>query len=248
MKKTLFTVLAVLCAINLWAAKAIRSQEETKKFLRAMELTVDPDNIGKNITSFEVHFTASVPQVKININTVTFYKKPNKIKEEVSVEGLGKTTIYFDGQKGWRTSLLSGVEPIEGNELAEYKIVGALSNPTAKLDDVFDKIEIAEALEEYEGKKFVVLYCSFTPEKKLFPRKMLVDPDTKLVIYQFSKTHTASGVVESITKNLEFKKINGIIVPVRFIQQAMKMQMVADLKRFIINKHYPDNFFSLYKK
>ena len=63
------------------------------------------------------------------------------------------------------------------------------------------------------------------------------------MIYAFIKTPSALGTVEAVTHNIEFKKLNGLVVPVKAVQSMLMMKFEFTLTDFVINQDYPDSMF-----
>ena len=177
------------------------------------------------------------------MSLTTIYKSPDKMKQIVIIPGVQQETVYFNGQKGFSVDSVGGVTPVEGVMLEQMKAAVKLITPGISLTEIFDKVEIADTLEERDGKKYVAITCNFKPEQKLPAYKILADPQTKLPVYVFAKQLSQLGTIEVITHNLEFKELNGIVIPVKSVQTMLNMQVEHNLKSFIINQNYPDSDF-----
>lgn len=240
MKKFSFVLLLILTSASVFA---IWDKEKTDAFLRAMDLAADPSGKGRSIKSIEVISEGVVDKMNLKIKSRIIYKRPGLMRSDFETVNLQKTTIYYNNGKALKVDELAGVVPIEGQMLEELKMQVAQMDPASSIRDIYDKIEIQDELQEYNGRKFVRLTCSFKPEQKLLPVRILVDPQTKLVTCIFTFATTEYGVVESVTENQEFRTINGMVVPTRFVQRMIGISMSFILKSFSVNKEYPDGIF-----
>ena len=240
MKRFILLLMMICFAVNV---SAVWSDAATRKFIYEMQKASDPGNVGRNIKTLQMTADTTVLKLNIKIQSKSYFKFPDKIRYETNVAAMQNSTIYFDGSKGFKVDSLAGVMPLEGLMLEEYKLAGKMSNPAITLDKIFDKIEIADAPELYKGKKYIALTGSFTPDKKIPQWKILVDPKTKLPVYIFRKVISEMGMIDSITHNIGFKKMNGLIVPVHIVQDTMNMQLETRVKTFIVNKKIVDSFF-----
>ena len=220
------------------------SEWDTKKtaaLLHEIKRAADPDDIGKNIKTMRKKSEGTF--LNIRMLNDTFFKSPDKIKQTVETENLQNATVYFDGRKAVRVDSLDGNTVLENEALENFKFSVKLMNPSMSWDKIFDKISVADDLEERNGKKYIAVTGSFSSDKKLPPCKFLVDPESKLVIYSFMKTPSALGMIESVTHNLEFKKLHGMVIPVKTVQSMLLMKFEFTLTDFVINQDYPDSMF-----
>ncbi|MBR2509299.1 MAG: hypothetical protein IKB71_06085 [Lentisphaeria bacterium] len=240
MKKAVIFLLAVFSFATLFGAW---DAQKTDKFLDAMAKAVDPDGNSKNIRTFEIMTECLIQPVNMKMQSQIFFKIPGKIKSVMSVPNISNTTLYFDGEKGFKVDTLAGVVPLEGKVLEETKLTALEMNPVKKLKDIFDKIEIDDQMEVRDGKKYVVVNCYPKPSSGLFPKKYLVDPQSKLIVYGISKSNTDMGVLEGVTRVLKFKKMHGVMMAEVVEQTMMNMKVIGTVKYFNVNTEYPDSFF-----
>jgi hypothetical protein len=240
MKKIIFVFLTLFTASMLPAAW---DAQKTDAFIQDMVRAIDPDGNCKNIKSFEIANECMIQTINIKMQSQLYYKIPGKMKNIVSIPGMQTTTIYFDGQKGVKVDSLAGITPLEGKVLEETKFMVMEMHPVKNLRDIFDKIEIEDKSEIRDGKEYIVVNCYTKPETGLFPKKYLVDPVTKYIIYSISKTNTEMGIIESTSRVLEYKKIHGLVTAVKVEQNMMNMKIINTLKYININTEYPDSFF-----
>ena len=215
--------------------------EKTAALLQDIKRAADPDDIGKNIKTMRKKSEGTF--LNIRMLNDTYFKSPDKIKQTVETENLQNATVYFDGRKAVRVDSLDGNTVLENEALENFKFSVKLMNPSMSWDKIFDKISVADELEERNGKKYIAVTGSFSSDKKLPPCKFLVDPESKLVIYSFIKTPSALGMIESVTYNLEFKKLHGMVIPVKTVQSMLLMKFEFTLTDFVINQDYPDSMF-----
>lgn len=244
MKKVLFAVFA-LCLFS--SVYAEWSAEKTAAFMKETERAADPEGKAKNIKSFSVEIDSTILKLNIKMLQNTTVKFKNKMKYSVEIPGMQKTDVYLSNGKGVKVDSIGGVTPLEGAVLHETELSIKMANPAIPWHTLFDKISIADELEERGGKKYVAVTGSFAPEKKLQPQKVLFDPQTKLPIYAFVKATSELGVVESVIHNIEFKKIHGVVRPTKSVQTMLNMQVESRLKKITVNQNYPDSMFE-YKK
>lgn len=240
MKKTIIFLLA---AFSFSMLSAVWDAQKTDKFLQDMAKAVDPDGSSRNIKSFEMIMDCTLQPLNMKMQNSLYYKMPNKIKNVSIVPNIQTETLYFNGTKGVKVSTLGGVTPLEGKVLEEVKFSAAEMNPAKNLKDIFHKIEIADAPELRDGKKYVAVNCYSKPETGLFPKKYLVDPQSKLIIYSFSKSNTELGAVEGVTRVLKYKKMHGLMVAATVEQSMMNIKMITNIISFKVNTAYPDSFF-----
>lgn len=215
--------------------------EKTAALLQDIKRAADPDDIGKNIKTMRKKSEGTF--LNIRMLNDTYFKSPDKIKQTVETENLQNATVYFNGRKAVRVDSLDGNTVLENEALENFKFSVKLMNPSMSWDKIFDKISVADELEERNGKKYIAVTGSFSSDKKLPPCKFLVDPESKLVIYSFIKTPSALGMIESVTYNLEFKKLHGMVIPVKTVQSMLLMKFEFTLTDFVINQDYPDSMF-----
>lgn len=215
--------------------------EKTAALLQEIKRAADPDDIGRNIKTMRKKSEGTF--LNIRMLNDTYFKSPDKIKQTIETENLQNATVYFNGRKAVRVDSLDGNTTLENEVLENLKLSVKLMNPSMSWDKIFDKISVADELEERDGKKYIVVTGSFSSKKKLPPCKFLVDTESKLVIYSFMKTPSALGMIESVTHNLEFKKLHGLIIPVKAVQSMLLMKFEFTLTDFVINQDYPDTMF-----
>ena len=240
MKKFLLSVVVIFSFISVYG---VWDAERTVNFLKEMDKASDPDGAAKNIKTMKIVMDCMFLKLNIPMSVTTIYKAPDKMKQIAIVPGVQQESVYFDGRKGVRVDSLSGVMPVEGAMLEQMKVAAKMLKPGTSLTDIFDKVEIADEFEERDGRKYIAITCSFNPERKLFDHKILVDPQTKLPVYHFTRQISPLGNIDVYSRNLEFKKINGVVVPSKVMQNMMNMQIEHILKNFIINQNYPDSDF-----
>ena len=217
------------------------SAEKTAALLAEIQRAADPDDIGRTIKSMRKKSEGSFLNIKM-LND-TFFKSPDKIRQTIDVPGMQSATVYFNGRKAVRADSLDGNTVMENDALENLKMNVKMMNPAITWDNIFDKISVADELEKRDGREYIAVTGSFAPDKKLHPWKFLVDPASKLVIYAFVKTPSALGTVEAVTHNIEFKKLNGLVVPVKAVQSMLLMKFEFTLTDFVINQDYPDSMF-----
>ncbi|MBR1966578.1 MAG: hypothetical protein IKA22_08210 [Lentisphaeria bacterium] len=240
MKKLLSLCCVIFTLVNVYG---VWNAERTAAFLKEMDKAGNPHNAAKNIKSMKIVIDCTFKKLNIPMSLTTIYKSPDKMKQIVIIPGVQQETVYFNGQKGFSVDSVGGVTPVEGVMLEQMKAAVKLITPGISLTEIFDKVEIADTLEERDGKKYVAITCNFKPEQKLSAYKILADPQTKLPVYVFVKQLSQLGSIEVITHNLEFKELNGIVIPVKSVQTMLNMQIEHNLKSFIINQNYPDSDF-----
>lgn len=240
MKKILLAFCVLLLISTVYAEW---SKEKTIAFLRETELAVDPQNVGKTIKDFRMDMDCTILKLNIKMFYSNIFKNPDKLRQTVEIPNMQKIDLYLNGDKGVKVDSLGGVTPLTGRMLDETKLTAAMQNPATPWYKVFDKISIADELEERDGKKYVAVTGSFKPEKKLNPIKCLIDPDSKLTTYVFLKNLSEIGEFESVTHYTQFKKINGILMPVKFTQTMLNIQMEYTIKNFAVNQNIPDSIF-----
>ena len=237
------TIVFLLAAFSFSMLSAVWDAQKTNNFINAMAKAVDPDGNGKNIKSFDILTECITQPINIKMQSQVFYKVPNKSKTVITVPNIQTATIYFDGRNGFKVDTLAGVVPLEGKVLEEAKLAVMELDPTKKLTEIFDKIEIEDKMEFRDGKNYVVVNGSFKPERGLFPKKYLVDPKSKLIFYSISKANTELGPLDAVNKVLEHKKLHGMIIPVTAEQSILGMKITGTVKHFNVNADYPDSFF-----
>ena len=245
MKKIILFLCLMVFAANIYA---VWDKARTDAFITQLERAADPDNVGKSVKSVEMTIESLLTPFNVKMDSKFFYKAPDKLKSVSKTAGMQTITVYFNGKQGIKDDSLGGVSPIEGVPLEEIKMQAIRMNPAVSMRQIFHKIEIADELEEQDGRKYVAMTCYFNPSSKLFPQKYLVDPDTKLIAYSFSKSNTELGVVEVVSHNIEHRKCGGFVIPVRFTQTMMKIQIECKIVNFEINKNYPDSMFEYQEK
>jgi outer membrane lipoprotein-sorting protein len=221
------------------------SAEKTAALLAEIKRAADPDDIGRTVKSMRKKSEGTFLNIKMLNDTI--FKSPDKIKQTIDVPGMQSVTVYFNGKTAVKADSLDGNTVFEKEALENLKMNVKLMNPAVTWDKIFDKISVADEIEKRDGKKYIAVTGSFSPDKKLHPCKFLIDPASKLVIYTFIKTPSALGMVESVTHNLEFKKIHGLVVPVKAVQSMLMMKFEFTLTDFVINQNYPDSMFEFKK-
>ena len=77
----------------------------------------------------------------------TFFKSPDKIRQTIDVPGMQSATVYFNGRKAVRADSLDGNTVMENDALENLKMNVKMMNPAITWDKIFDKISVADELE-----------------------------------------------------------------------------------------------------
>ena len=63
------------------------------------------------------------------------------------------------------------------------------------------------------------------------------------ILEEILKNLSEIGEFESVAHYTQFKKINGILMPVKFTQTMLNIQMEYTIKNFAVNQNIPDSVF-----
>lgn len=236
MKKVLSAVFALGLAFTVYAEW---SPEKTAAFVKEVERVRDPEGKKKDVKTFSVVMSTKILKQNMTVQQTVVYKSEKKWKLSQK-NGIVEATYYFSNGKCVCVNNLSGVSPVEGAQLEELKmyvrdIRGLFLGEFA----LYEKVSIADELEEYNGKKYVAVTCSYPPAKKRPPLKCLYDPKTKLPAFVFMKDPSNNQEVKIIFQ--DYKKIHGILFSTKQIN--ITNQIEVKYEKITVNENYPDSMF-----
>lgn len=243
MKKVLAAILAFGVFSSIYAEW---SPEKTAAFIKEVEQAMDPDGKKKDIQIFFIAGSQDVPQLNLKTKYSLLYKSDKKWFHSAS-DGVIANTYYFCDGKCVRVDTTGGIDvvrpPVEDQEIELIKLAIAYHCQlfSRYFGDV-EKISIADELEEYKGKKYIAVTCSFSPEKKMPAQRILIDPVTKLPACLFTKVPPTN--IEVCREMRDYKKIHGILLPTQFITSTNSIvQLVEKYEEITVNENYSDSEF-----
>lgn len=159
------------------------------------------------------------------IETSLVKKAPNKMMNEMKMQGMVVQKQVFDGEKGF-TSGMQGEKELEGDELKALKIESTL-NTELQYEKLGYKLELVatEKVDEKDAYKLKItdpmgeVYYSF------------FDVESGLKVMLKRTTTTPQGSIDQVQKFTDYKAVNGVLFPYamtmsnNMMPEPMKMQM-----------------------
>lgn len=179
-----------------------------------------------------------LPGQGITFELVTRSAKPNKVSAVLTSEALGTIQRGTNGVDAWETSVMAGPRLIEGAELA-----------AVLRDATFDKLiywrgafKSAETrgIQEVEGTRcFQVV---LTPNSGQ-PQTAYFAVDSGLLLKVEAVLETAAGNVPTQSFSLDYKKVDGILIPFTAEVVALGQKRVIRLSSVEHNVALPEGSF-----
>lgn len=227
MKRSILFFAALLVVLIMNGQTA---EEIVKKYSVANKL----DKIGQFTT---IKTTGKMTMQGMDIPIVTWMKKPDKMRMEMSIMGQQMITT-IDGTKGYMLNPMAGSEP---TELPMDQIEQNSQN------NVFNNY-----MENYLKKgKLTYVGAENVGDKPAFKLKLEINATTTAMMfidkvsYLLVKTSvsTAQGSADMIYS--DFKDNNGVFLPMKTTTSAMGQEMVMSVEKVEVNIPMEDTLFKL---
>jgi zinc protease len=159
------------------------------------------------------------------ISTTLIKKAPNKMMNEMTMQGMTVQKQVFDGEKGF-TSGMQGEKDMEGEELAALKVESTM-NIELKYDELGYKLELVET-EKVDGNEAYKIKVTPPAGDSYYN---FFDMESGLKVMSKKTIKTEQGSMDQVQTFSDYKAVDGIKFPHTVtisstgMPQPMKMQM-----------------------
>lgn len=161
------------------------------------------------------------------IETKLIKKAPNKMFNEMKMQGMVVQKQVFDGEKGFMSGM-QGEKELEGDELKSLKIESTL-NTELQYEKLGYKLELiaTEAIDDKDAYKIKIT----NPLDEIY--FTYFDVETGLKVMLKKSTETPQGSVDQVQKFANYKAVNGVLFPYTMtisnsaMPEPMKMEITS---------------------
>ena len=227
--------------IALWMIFSIANAQSVNDIVKKHIEKTGSLKVYKGINSIKMKGRLIVPGQTVNIVDISTGK--GKIYSAVTQEGYTVVQMAYDGKTAWHSDEMTD-EPKEFGEYGKTKTLNiSKSFPSLFINHKQKgyKIELAGS-EEYNGEdcfKLTITPPSEEPYISYISKKTYHEVGIIKNEVQFGRKIKVSLIMEN------FKKVNGIVKPHKFIQKAMGESLTIIVDSYEINGKIDESVFSM---
>ena len=228
-------VATLACGWAMAAEDQPKAEAILDKYIEASGGRATFQKFENQVTTGTMEFVGKGMKAKI-----TAYKaKGGKSYTAVDMEGIGKIESGADGDVAWEKSPIQGPRVKRGEELASA-MRDALLYPEWR--DVYKKAEAAgtEMVEDHLCYK-----VTLTPATEGKPETRYFDKSTNLLVKATKIVKTPMGEIPAEIYLSDYKKIDGLLIPLKVRQKALSQELLITLETVKHNVDIPANRFAL---
>ncbi len=184
--------------------------------------------------------TLEVTTVGVKGTIKIYQAAPNKMYTETDLPGVGRIITGTDGKVAWETSPITGARIKEGTEKA-LALRRANFNNDVEWRQQYKKVEYAgeETVEGHPCYKIVLT----TPQGT--KRTSYYDQKSRLAVKSSGVEMTQQGEVEVETYVMDYKKVDGVLIPSKMRQKVLQNEIVIQFDKIEHNTELPSDRFDL---
>lgn len=174
------------------------------------------------------------------VETRLIKKAPNKMLNEMKMQGMIVQKQVFDGEKGF-TSGMQGEKDVEGDELKALKIESTL-NPELQYEKLGFKLELI-ATEEVDNKDAYKIKIT-NPVGDIYHSFFDVESGLKVMLKK--TTTTPQGSIDQVQQLSDYKAVNGVLFPytTTISNNMMPEPMKLQITKIEVNTKVDDSVFA----
>lgn len=193
----------------------------------------------KNIIS-EANITLNTPQGAMTLGLISTQVMPDKLMQTIKTP-MGDQVVVFDGTGGW-VSAGGQTQAMPTNQLEDEK-KGIYRNTVWLFSncDQENFIQVADKGEEEFGGKPAIRLDFMTDDGAQFT--MYVDPETNMPVGMRHMGETMMGPGEVVETISEYKEFEGVMMPIKMVQDAGGMTIEIEITGIEINGEVDPSMF-----
>lgn len=218
-------------------------QPETAKIITEMLKASDPYHKYDRISSMKITMEhVGKPDPAKPEQTIITTQNPDKIRfmtrftDKVIVRG-------WDGKIAWKYDSASGYSKLEGDELDELRLQGALLAPGMTFDSVFSKIKL-DGEAEVGGQKCWKLVLSPKAKFKSQDIVYFVSKSSKFLLKSEEIVDTKYEDIQVETVFSDYRNFDGIMLPQSYISEVKGEIMENKLVSVEFNPEVSEQLFN----
>ncbi|MDX1931683.1 MAG: hypothetical protein SFU56_03680 [Capsulimonadales bacterium] len=165
-------------------------------------------------------------------------KAPNKFYTVQEIKDVTKTTMAFDGKRGWSKNNLQGLRDITGSELQQLKDQ-ALFNSSVRWRELYPKVEMI-GIRKVDGKDTYAI--RLTP-KVGKPTVQYHDTKTFLIVRTDSVQESPQGTLPVESYLSDYRAVDGVKTPFRVRSRVAAAEIITEITEVRNNVPVPDSLF-----
>lgn len=194
----------------------------------------------KKIKSRQVTMNLEMPKQGLK-GVVRLYQMPPAMAySETEIAQIGKILQGSDGETVWESNVMMGTRILKGAERAAF-LRGMRFNADYDYENLFKSMKTV-GVENVGGRPAYaveVVNPDDTKETRLF------DKETGLLVGMRATTTSQMGDIKSETTFSDYRDVQGIKVPFKFVVMAMQTEMVTTIDKIELDATIPAERFDL---
>jgi hypothetical protein len=234
-----------LCAALVLAAPAIATAQGAAALPSAADLVakhvkaIGGKDAVMKIKSLSVTGTVDVPAAGASA-PIEIVRAQNKMRQKMSIPGLGEVLQGFDGTTGWVINPTQGPSVLSGGALDELKLTADLYAELLADQSKNKSVETVEKT-EFQGEpayRVKVIRANGVEGSEFF------SVQSGLKLGSRGTMDTQMGPIEMVAELSDYKPVNGVLIPMKTRQKAGPQEFVVSFKSITAND-VPDSVFAL---
>jgi hypothetical protein len=227
---------AVLLVPSLGAQDLPKAETILDKYLEARGGKEAHDKVKSRVSTLAIE----IPAAGLKGKATVYQIEPNKVYSEAEFPGIGKIEEGTDGQIVWEKSALSGARIKQGEERASFFRHHAM-DADANWRKYYKSVE-TKGVEKVEGKDCYKV--EQTPHEGQVETHYY-DKATGLLVKSVMKVKTAMGELPVEAVVVDYKKVDGLVVPATARNKVAFNEMVVTVEKVEHNVKVPEDRFKL---
>lgn len=194
----------------------------------------------KKIKSRQVTMNLEMPAQGLK-GVVRLYQMPPAMAySETEIAQIGKILQGSDGETVWESNVMMGTRILQGAERAAF-LRGMRFNADYDYEDLFKSMRTV-GVETVAGRPAYaveVVNKDDTKETRLF------DKESGLLVGMRATTTSQMGDIKSETTFSDYRDVQGMKVPFKFVVKAMQTEMVTTIEKIELDAPIPASRFDL---
>lgn len=187
------------------------------------------------VKSRSIRGTVELPAMGLKGNFEIISKAPNKGAAVINLDGFGEIVEAFDGSEAWTKNPLQGLRVKTGKELEEVKEYSGIEYDY-DLIKTYPKATVTGIEKVGDAEVYVVKANEDTT--------FYFDKKSGLMLRSKRNLTSPQGKITSITTFEDYREVDGVKQPFKFIQNALGAEMVFIASEIKQNIEIADERFS----
>ncbi len=192
------------------------------------------------VKSLTAKGTMSIPEQGVTGNFTIQQTAPDRMRMQMTIEGIGEQFFGYDGETAWQNSALTGPEILEGEQAEQFAMQADVA-PFIDLDEKFDSVEVT-------GKKDFQGHSAYSLVAKREGREPITHyfaVDSGLHIGTEMTQVSQMGKMEVMVMVEDYRDVNGLKISHKStVELPVGMSIVTQVES-IDNSELPESTFEL---